>query len=140
MEAGEVVQLMKLNDFTQFKNQDVLTIIKGCHEKTRSTFFGDAGKVADVDKTWVKVAINLLLFAISQTGNNMYGTTEGIRDMKYRDKVGRLFEGNTSLWKDVFQRYLSHIGVSVNEQLMESFYTETSKLNFIMGMKEQQME
>ena len=82
MEAGEVVQLMKLNDFTQFKNQDVLTIIKGCHEKTRSTFFGDAGKVADVDKTWVKVAINLLLFAISQTGNNMYGTTEGIRDRK----------------------------------------------------------
>lgn len=140
MEAGEVVQLMKLNDFTQFKNQDVLTIIKGCHEKTRSTFFGDAEKVADVDKTWVKVAINLLLFAISQTGNNIYGTTEGIRDMKYKDKVGRLFEGNTSLWKDVFQRYLSHIGVSVNEQLMESFYTETSKLNFIMGMKEQQME
>ena len=24
MEAGEVVQLMKLNDFTQFKNQDCL--------------------------------------------------------------------------------------------------------------------
>ena len=41
MEAGEVVQLMKLNDFTQFKNQDVLTIIKGCHEKTRSTFFSE---------------------------------------------------------------------------------------------------
>ena len=38
MEAGEVVQLMKLNDFTQFKNQDVLTIIKGCHEKQEVLF------------------------------------------------------------------------------------------------------
>lgn len=45
MEAGEVVQLMKLNDFTQFKNQDVLTIIKGCHEKTRSTFSEMAEKL-----------------------------------------------------------------------------------------------
>ena len=37
MEAEEVVQLMKLTDFTQFKNQDVLTILQGCHEKTRTT-------------------------------------------------------------------------------------------------------
>ena len=49
MEAGEVVQLMKLNDLTQFNDQDVLTIIKGGHEKTRSTLFGDAKKVAEDD-------------------------------------------------------------------------------------------
>ena len=45
MEAGEVVQLMKLNDFTQFKNQDVLTIIKGCHEKQEVLFSEMAEKL-----------------------------------------------------------------------------------------------
>lgn len=135
MEVGELIEKWKTNTFTAFKQEDVLRILMGCQEKTRSTFFPEAKAVTDVQPAWKTIAVRLMGYAISQTGNNRYSTADGIRGMTYDTSVGQFFEENPALWTDIWNRYMTWIGAATDQAFLDSFFQETTEKNFIMGME-----
>lgn len=138
MEVETFIESVKQNNFSSFKNKEVLAIIKGCHEKTRTTFFKDAGAVTGVDDQWKKIAIMLVAYTISQMGSNLYNDVGGIQGMVYCEAVGNLIKDNTVLWEDVFKKYLEQIQAVIDKDFMKKFITETTQVNFIEGIHTQQ--
>ena len=137
MEVGELIEKWRTNTFTAFKQEDVLRILMGCQEKTRSIFFPEAKAVTDVQPAWKTIAVRLMGYAISQTGNNRYSTADGIRGMTYDTSVGQFFEENPALWTDIWNRYMTWIGAATDQAFLDSFFQETTEKNFIMGMEMQ---
>mgnify|MGYP003289930272 CR=1 FL=1 len=137
MNILEFVSKLKVCNFTVFENEKILQIIKGCDDATRETFFPQEPAVLGVNEEWKNVAIKLVEYTISVSGNYIFNSIDSIKGINYASSVGKLLKGNQNLWQDILEMLVNSICLGLDDTFFCSFFEETSQPQFIQGVCEQ---